>query len=121
MGPVGKRAAFRVICEEHRHRPIGARRVAESPHQTAIVPGDYRRFNRDGAMLNSIKYFSGRNPLDYGLGTEEMVHRGNRLSEMPLKKGVRNTNGGDGMPSSICYHMSLVNLPIKFRDAVMDE
>jgi hypothetical protein len=50
-----------------------------------------------------------------------MVHRGNRLSEIPLKKRVRNTNGGDGMPSSICYHMSLVNLPIKFRDAVVDE
>ncbi len=72
-------------------------------------------------MLNWIKYFSGKNPLGYGQGTEEMVHRGGRLSPNAIEKGVRNTNGGDGMPSSICYHMSLVNLPIKFRDAVTDE
>jgi len=50
--PAEKPAAFRMICEEHGHGPIGAQRVGASPHQTAAIPGDYRGFNPDRAMLN---------------------------------------------------------------------
>jgi len=46
----------------------------------------YRRFNRNGAMLNWSKYFAGKNPLDFCLGIEEMVHREWRLSGMQLRK-----------------------------------
>jgi len=71
-------------------------------------------------MLNEMGYVTDSFPLGHCLDMEKMGHRGNGLSGNGDRR-VRDTNSGDGMASSPCYHMSLVNLPIKFRHAVQDE